>query len=84
MLFRSADLNKENINKYIDCIMELLNQPLTREELLEQICILGSINLEFRSYHLCLSSAGAFIAYLYNKDLLSYEVENGKLYYYVK
>lgn len=79
-----ADKNTDNIKRYTDDITELLNQPLTREELLEQICILDNMNLEFRSYYLCLSSAGAFIAYLYNKDLLDYEVENGKLYYYMK
>jgi len=79
-----AKRNRTSIQKHIDDIKELLNQPLTREELLEQIAVLNNMELEFRSYHLCLSAAGAFIAYLYNADILSYEVENGKLYYYLK
>lgn len=79
-----ADRNRENIENHLRDIKELLNQPLTREELLEQICVLNDMKLEFRSYYLCLSAAGAFIAYLYNKDLLDYSVENGKLYYYLK
>lgn len=79
-----ADKNIHNILRYIDDIKELFNQPMTREEILEQICVLNNIELEYRSYYLCLSAAGAFIAYLYNNDQLSYEVENGKLYYYLK
>lgn len=79
-----ADKNRQNIERNIDDIKELLNQPLTREEILEQVCILNNISLDFRNYYLCLSSMGAFIAYLYDNDLISYEVENGKLYYYIK
>lgn len=78
-----ADLNMESIKRHLDDIKELLNQPLSREDLLEQIAIINNMDLEFRSYYLCLSAAGAFIAYLYNNDLLSYEVENGKLYYFL-
>ncbi|HBM75221.1 MAG TPA: MBL fold metallo-hydrolase [Clostridiaceae bacterium] len=79
-----ADKNKAMIYKHLDDIKELLSQPLTREELLEQVCILNSISLDFRDYFLCFASMGAFIAYLYNNDLLSYDVEDGKLYYYMK
>jgi glyoxylase-like metal-dependent hydrolase (beta-lactamase superfamily II) len=79
-----AGRNRDNILSFLEDIRELLNQPLTREELLEQICVLNNIRLEFRSYYLCLSAAGAFIAYLYDNDVLSYEVENGKLYFFVK
>jgi glyoxylase-like metal-dependent hydrolase (beta-lactamase superfamily II) len=77
-----ANENKMSIEKYLSDISELLNQPLTREDILEQICIKNDMKLDYKSYHLCLSSTGAFIAYLYNKDMLEYEVENGKLYYY--
>lgn len=77
-----AEENRNNIENYLNYIKDLLNQPLTREEILEQICIKYDMKLDFKSYHLCLSSAGAFIAYLYNNEMLDYEVENGKLYYY--
>lgn len=79
-----CDKNKKNIEDYIDDFKKLLNQPLTREEILEQICINNNIQLDFRGYYLCISSVAAFVAYLYNVDLLDFEVENGKLYYYLK
>lgn len=77
-----AEENRKKIESYLDYFQEILNQPLTREDILEQLCIKYDMKLDFKSYHLCLSSVGAFIAYLYNNDLLDYEVENGKLYYY--
>lgn len=78
-----AEDNKKDIEKWTEDIRALLSQPLTREELLEQILILNDINMTFRDYYLCLSSAGAFITYLYNADELKFEYENGKLYYYL-
>jgi glyoxylase-like metal-dependent hydrolase (beta-lactamase superfamily II) len=79
-----ADKNRENIEMYLDDIKELLNQPLSKEDVLEQICQLNDMALDFRSYHLCLSSVGAFMTYIFDKKMLEYEVENGKLYYYLK
>lgn len=79
-----AEKNKNSIEKNINDIKELLFNPLTREELLEQMCIVNDIKLDYRDYYLCSSAIGAFIAYLYNNELLAYEVENGKLYYYVR
>lgn len=79
-----ADDNRRSIERCLDDIMTLLSQPLTREDVLEQISVLYELKPDFRDYYLCLSSAGAFIAYLYNHDLLDFQVENGKLYYYMK
>lgn len=83
-IFELAKDNRMNIENYSEDIRTLLSQPLTREELLEQILILNEIAMNFRDYYLCLSSAGAFISYLYNNDELEYRYENGKLYYYMK
>ncbi|KPU45963.1 hydroxyacylglutathione hydrolase [Oxobacter pfennigii] len=75
--------NKLNIEKHLTDIKELLNQPLTKEELFGEICILNNMKISYRSFHLCLSSMSAFLAYLYDKDTISYEIENGKLYYFL-
>lgn len=79
-----VDLNEHNLNQYLDLTMEILLQPKTREELLEEITILKDLTLDFKEYYFSLSTLGAMISYLYDKDLLSYELENGKLYYYRK
>lgn len=74
--------NKNNLEKYIDLSKELLEQPKTREALLEELIILEDLNINFEEYHFLDTTIGAIISYLYEKDELKYEVENGKLYYY--
>ena len=86
MLFRSplVDANIENIQKYIDSILEIVDQPSTIEDILENILILNDISVGLRNYFLNLSSTSAFVSYLYNEGLIDLSVENGKLYYFKK
>ena len=74
--------NIDNINNYCQQIIELLEKPLTKEELMENITILNDLDIDFNQYHINYSSMSAFLAYLYNKGKLNHSVENGKLYYY--
>lgn len=76
--------NKDNLNYFVDSALELLQQPKTKEQLLEEICILENKDFDFDEYHFCLSTIGAIITYLYDKEMLNYQTENGKLYYYAK
>jgi len=45
---RLVQYNEENLNHYLELILELLLQPKTREELLEEIVILKALNLDFK------------------------------------
>lgn len=74
--------NLKNIENYIDQILELLDQPLTREDLLENITVLNDLSFNFYQYHLNFGGISAFITYLYSKGLIDYSIENGKLYYF--
>ncbi|KAJ50611.1 glyoxylase-like metal-dependent hydrolase (beta-lactamase superfamily II) [Clostridium tetanomorphum] len=76
--------NLKNIENYIDQILELLDQPLTKEDLLQNIVILNDLPMNFTQYHLNLSAVSAFISYLYNKDLVDSSIEDGKLYFFKK
>lgn len=78
------DSNLENINKYIGQIIVLLESPLTREELLENIVVLNDFSLNIHQYNLYFSSLSAFLIYLYSKDDIKSTLENGKIYYYSK
>lgn len=78
------EANQSNLQEYLDLTMEILNQPKTREELLEEVCILKDLQLDFKEYYFSLSTIGAIISYLFDKYLLAYRLENGKLYYYLK
>jgi hypothetical protein len=77
-----ADRNIKNIENYKDEILELLDQPLTREDILENITILNNLKLNFNEYYLNLSGVSAFISYLYNEKLIDCSIEDGKMYYF--
>lgn len=77
-----VDKNLENIENFKNQILDLLDQPLTREDLLENITILNDLSLNFYQYHLNFGGISAFITYLYSKGLINYSIENGKLYYF--
>lgn len=81
-LVKQVHRNLANINNYLEQILVLLEKPLTKEELLENLVILNDLYISFRQYHLNFSSMSAFLAYLTNKGELSFSVENGKVYYY--
>ncbi len=77
-----ADKNISNIYNYKNEILDLLDQPLTREDILENITILNGLSLNFYEYHLDLSGVSAFLSYLYNDKLIDHSVEDGKLYFF--
>ncbi len=83
-LKKLIDFNKRNLSHYLDLILELLIQAKTREELLEEIVILKELTLDFKAYFFSLSTIAAMISYLYDQDLLTHQLENGKLYYFLK
>lgn len=77
-----AELNLRNIDKYRTEILELLDKPLTREEIMESLTILNDLELSFKQYHIYMSSLSAFLKLLLDQGLITYSIENGKLYYY--
>lgn len=87
-IYNSAEIkdlvqfNRDNLEYYLDLVRDLLAQPHTREELLEEIFILAELQLDFKEYYFSLSTTGAIITYLYDKGELNYQLETGKLYYY--
>lgn len=77
--------NLQNIEDYINQISDLLDQPLTREDLLENLIIINELKVESLSeYHNYFSSVSAFLSYLYEKSNISFSIEDGKVYYFKK
>lgn len=74
--------NRDNLEYYLDLIRDLLTQPHTREELLEEVTILADLQLDFKEYYFFLSTMGAFVTYLHDLGELDCQLENGKLYFY--
>lgn len=85
--------NKEAFNKLLNTnltqlricqeqILDLLDRPLSREDILENLIILNELPQNFNQYHLYLSSISSYLTYLSNNNMLQSSVENGKIYYY--
>ncbi|MEQ8201380.1 MAG: MBL fold metallo-hydrolase [Syntrophomonadaceae bacterium] len=74
--------NRDNLEYYLDLIRDLLAQPHTREELLEEVTILAELQMDFKEYYYSLSTMGAIVTHLSDKGELEYQLENGKLYFY--
>lgn len=77
-----VDRNLVNIEKVNQQILELLDQPLTREDLVENLVILNEISLNLMEYHLIFSTVSAFLKYLYEQRLITYSIEEGRFYYF--
>lgn len=76
--------NIENINKYTDDILELLDQPLSKEDLLQNIAILNNLEMGIFQYYINQSTISAFLSHLISKNLVNHSVEDGKLYFFKK
>lgn len=81
---RTVSLNIDVIDKFSQQILSLLDQPLTREGLLEELAVLNDLCFDFQEYHFSFSTVGAFLTFLFGKGLLDYYLEDGKLYYFKK
>ncbi|AYD40942.1 MBL fold metallo-hydrolase [Clostridium fermenticellae] len=79
-----VDKNIQNIQNYIEQILELLDQPLTREDILQNISILNDLSFNFYQYHLNFGGISAFLQYMYSESMIDYSIEDGKLYYFKK
>lgn len=77
-----ADYNIGNIENYKNMILDLLDQPLSRENILENIMILNDLNMDTREYFLSFSSLSAFLKNLNDNGLIQYSMQNGNLYFY--
>ncbi|WP_392486582.1 MBL fold metallo-hydrolase [Haloimpatiens sp. FM7315] len=83
-LLELLNKNIENINEYVELLLEILDQPATKEDLVENLCILKDLKLDIKQYHITYSTVSAFLTYLYDKNLIDYSLENGRLYYFKK
>lgn len=81
-IIKLSDINRKNIDNYIEEMLELLDKPLTKEDLLENILILDDLDVSFKEYHINFSSMSSFLQYLCSKKMAQYSVQNGKVYYY--
>lgn len=76
--------NIDNINRNIDEITVFLEQPMTREDLLENLIVYHEMPVKYSEYFVYLASLSGFLNYLLSKNRIQYSIESGKLFYYAK
>jgi glyoxylase-like metal-dependent hydrolase (beta-lactamase superfamily II) len=79
-----VDCNLENLNQCLGQVLELLEHPLTREDLLESLVVLNNLEIGLAEYHILFSTVSAFIKYLYDREVIEPSIADGKLYWYQK
>jgi len=77
-----VELNIQSIYTMIDEIREICNQPVSREDILQNILVLHDMECDYKGYLVNLCSVSAFLNYMLDEKILDVSVENGKLYYY--
>jgi glyoxylase-like metal-dependent hydrolase (beta-lactamase superfamily II) len=75
--------NIDNINYNLEIILDYLSQPLTREDLTELIIKKYDIDMNLSQYFITISSVGAFLTYLLEKQSINMDIIDGKMYFYV-
>ena len=79
-----VEFNRSRLDHCMELLLDLLQQPKTREELLEEIIILEDLQPDFHEYCLLHSTLGGMISHLMLNSGLDLQLENGKAYYYQK
>ena len=80
-----CDLVEENIkstNKTISEILQLCEQPLSREEILQEFSILHEIKTNYKGYLVNLCSLTSFLNYMIDNEKIDASVQDGKLVYF--
>jgi len=75
-------LNRQVLDSYLNLCLELMDQPKTREEVLEEIIILEELSPDLNEYYFLSSTIAAMISYLFDNKLLKFQIENGRLFFY--
>lgn len=81
-ILRLADINEENVLKYLEQIESLLQRPMSRENLLAAIIQNNGFDFNYKEYHYYYSTLGSMLSRLINEDRVDYTIENGILSYY--
>ena len=76
-----VNYNLANIEKFQKQILSLLQQPLTKEQLVKEISLNNNIALNLVEYHVIQTTVSAFLTYLNQKGLIAYTLDEGRLYF---
>lgn len=81
-IVRLAQANRSVVDKYLNMVTDLLDQPKSREELLEEIIILSDLDPDLQEYYFLSSTLAAMLSYLHLQEKITLQIETGRLYFF--
>ena len=81
-IYDLCDQNKSRIEDFLEKILKLCDQPMTREDVTEQILLATGMEVDVSRYQMTFATVGAFISYLANGELIAKSIIGGKCYFY--
>ena len=76
--------HKESVFKYINQVMELLEDRITMDNILKNILNNNDLSCNYKEYHYYRSTIVSIMSYLIDLKKVDYEIKNGEILYYSK
>ena len=76
--------HKESVFKYINQVMELLEDKITMDNILKNILNNNDLSCNYKEYHFYRSTIVSIMSYLIDLKKVDYEIKNGEILYYSK
>lgn len=76
--------HKESVFKYINQVMELLEDRITMDNILKNILNNNNLSCNYKEYHFYRSTIVSIMSYLIDLKKVDYEIKNGEILYYSK
>lgn len=76
--------HKESVFKYINQVMELLEDRITMDNILKNILNNNDLSCNYKEYHFYRSTIVSIMSYLIDLKKVDYEIKNGEILYYSK
>ncbi len=77
-----CQVNRSRIDEYAEKIKDWCSQPLSREDVTEQVIRSSGLDPNVSEYYMTYATVGAFLSYLANRKEIQKSVIDGKLYFY--
>lgn len=81
---RIIEKHEKSIDKYLNQVRNMINEPITLENILKNIINNNKLSNNYKEYHFFKSSLVSLISHLIDLDEIMYKLSDGELLYYTK
>ncbi|MDK2799649.1 MAG: hypothetical protein PWP27_1355 [Clostridiales bacterium] len=76
-----VDINLKVVQEIQSYLLDVLHEPMTREDILAKFVQYKNISLSMVQYPLLFASLSAYLSYMADHDMIEYYLDKGKLYW---